>query len=578
MTEQGRYKAYLIGLSLITVAVAFFIFFIAETYNILYYRGMIILIPFAVVIWVLAQSMKHAQALADLRSQWGMRVEKDRNLQSLDQAFPLFSQGRDQDHILSRQTWDDLHMDRIYAQFDRTLTSPGEQVLYNYLRSPLLNKGALLQRTEMIRLLANDDMLREKLQGILLRLDRQEPDTLTHLLWGDDFKSTPLGIVPNLLAGAALLSVISISVWGLQSVVFGVIPIFAVNFYYQNFAARHIMFRFPAIRYLRAMLITAQRMGHVNHAGFSNHAQTLQKTAASGKGIIHKARIMGLTNVDAFGLYEYLNNFFLIDLRNYYGVMQEIRANLTPIRQTYMLLGEIDALIAAASVRAGTDGWCEPEYLEGQIAVFAEDICHPLLEEAVPNSIRLEKPGAILTGSNMSGKSTFLRTIGVNALLAQSVGLCFARSYKGSLFKIITSINKEDQLPDGKSYYLMEAEAILNMIRGVDKGAPALCVIDEIFRGTHSLERIPAAIEVLLYLAGQNTMNLIATHDLDVAKTCSHTYPLYHFRERVGESGLEFDYLLKQGITTSWNAIKILKHLGFPPEVTEGAQSRIDKG
>ncbi|MDW7650716.1 MAG: hypothetical protein SCK29_03890 [Bacillota bacterium] len=198
------------------------------------------------------------------------------------------------------------------------------------------------------------------------------------------------------------------------------------------------------------------------------------------------------------------------------------------------------------------------------------------MQNAVPNSIVLDKPGAILTGSNMSGKSTFLRTLGVNVLLAQTVCLCFAHSYKGSLFKIITTINKEDHLPEGKSYFLMEAEAILDMIGDVGEGSPALCIIDEIFRGTHSLERIPAAIEVLLYLSGQDTINLIATHDLDVAKACSGEYPLYHFRERMGKSGLEFDYILKKGITTSWNAIRILQYLGFPAQVTDGAQKRID--
>ncbi|MCW3491001.1 MutS-related protein [Dethiobacter alkaliphilus] len=577
MTERTRFKIYLWGMSLLTAAVALFIFYLAETFNTVYYWGMFSLLPFAIVWWMLYRKMKFAEAMAELRSHWGQAVKKEREMQSLKKAFSLFPVEEGGQYAISPQTWDDLHMDRIYALADRTLTSPGEQVLYNMFRAPLLEKEVLQKRNAAVRALSEDAVLREKLQGILLPLDRMKPDTVTNFLWGDDFKSTDLGIVPNLLAFAALLALMSVSVWGIHSVIIGVIPMFGINYYYQNYTARHLMFRFPPIRYLRAMLVSAQEMGRIQHSDFTSYSAPLRKNAAAGKGIIHKARTMGFAAMDSLGVYEYVNNLFLLDLRNYYGVMQEVKANLTQLRQTYQLLGEVDALIAVASMRAGTENWCEPEFLEGQTAVYTQDIRHPLLDKAVPNSILLEKPGAILTGSNMSGKSTFLRTIGVNALLAQSVGICFARSYKGSLFKIITSINKEDHLPGGKSYYLIEAEAILKMIRGVGSGAPALCIIDEIFRGTHSLERIPAAIEVLLYLSGQNTMNLIATHDLDVARACSPVYPLYHFRERVGESGLEFDYLLKQGITTSWNAIKILRHMGFPLEVTDGAQSRIDR-
>jgi DNA mismatch repair ATPase MutS len=91
------------------------------------------------------------------------------------------------------------------------------------------------------------------------------------------------------------------------------------------------------------------------------------------------------------------------------------------------------------------------------------------------------------------------------------------------------------------------------------------------------LERIPAAIAVLRYLAKQNTLSVIATHDLEVAKACTAVYTLYHFSEQVGEGGLEFDYRLKNGLTTSWNAIRILQHLGFPAEIVEQAAAAVEK-
>lgn len=577
MTERRRYQAGVIVSAAVTAVAFLYIFYLGQTFGPIYYRGVLLLLPLAAVIGFYYQRMKLAKMLEELRQQWGQPVKKDRDPQSLARAYSLFPIQGEGRFSLSSQTWEDLHMDRIYALFDRTITSVGEQVLYNTLRTPLLNQEPVLQRMDYLRLLETDNTLREKLQAALLRLGRQEPDTLTHLLWGENASAKDLGLVPNLLAAAAVLTLIAVPFWGLPAFVFGVLPVFAVNTYYQNFLARHLSFWFPAVRYLRSMLVTAEQIGSIRHADISGLANPLKREAAEGKGIIRKARMLGLSNIDAFGLYEYANIFFLLDTRNYYGVIREVRENQDSLRNAYLLLGEVDTLIAIASLRAGRDDWVEPHYLSNQTAVFVEDACHPLLDHPVPNSIALERPGAILTGSNMSGKSTFLRTIGVNALLAQTVCLSFCRSYHGSLFKIVTTINKEDQLPEGKSYFLMEAEAILHMLQDAGERAPALCIIDEIFRGTHSLERIPAAIEVLIYLAGQNAVSLIATHDLDVARACDAQYPLYHFRERVGDSGLEFDYLLKEGITTSWNAIKILRHLGFPRELTEGAQARINR-
>ncbi|HHX73277.1 MAG TPA: DNA mismatch repair protein MutS, partial [Firmicutes bacterium] len=152
-----------------------------------------------------------------------------------------------------------------------------------------------------------------------------------------------------------------------------------------------------------------------------------------------------------------------------------------------------------------------------------------------------------------------------------------AQSYQAGYFSIVTSINKDDFLPGGKSYFLVEAEAILAMIRKAERShVVALCIIDELFRGTNSAERIPAAIEVLKYFADKNILCVIATHDLEVAESCSHIYTLYHFSERVGALGLEFDYKLHKGIATSRNAIRVLEYLGYPETIVKRAWEKAE--
>ena len=169
----------------------------------------------------------------------------------------------------------------------------------------------------------------------------------------------------------------------------------------------------------------------------------------------------------------------------------------------------------------------------------------------------------------MSGKSTFLRTLALNAVLAQTIYACHADSYTGSYFKIMTSISRSDDIMSGKSYYLTEAEAILDMIKSIDKDTPSLIIIDEIFRGTNTKERIAASSKILNYLIERNVVPLVATHDLELEGLINEKYDKYYFSEKVGSMGLEFDYALKSGVSKSGNAIKVLEFLGYPDEITK---------
>jgi DNA mismatch repair ATPase MutS len=226
-------------------------------------------------------------------------------------------------------------------------------------------------------------------------------------------------------------------------------------------------------------------------------------------------------------------------------------------------------LQSVASYREGFSEYIEPRFSDKEPLLEIKDARHPLLTNPVPNSITIWGKGVSITGSNMAGKTTFLRTLGVNALLSQTIYTCFATSYTGNYFKIISLINETDDLIEGKSYYLMEAEHLLRMVKSSEKEILTLCLIDEPLAGTNSSERYIASFEILCYLINHNALVVVATHDLKLAKKLEFGFKSYHFTDDVDDKGLKFDFRLNEGITSTNNAIKLLEYLGYPEDIVK---------
>lgn len=230
-------------------------------------------------------------------------------------------------------------------------------------------------------------------------------------------------------------------------------------------------------------------------------------------------------------------------------------------------VGELDALQALASWRSGLS-WCAPE-LTAEVELVARGVRHPLVENCVPNDVRLA-PSLLVTGSNMSGKSTYLRAVALNALLAQVIHTCLAESWSGPPVRLMTCLRRADSVLAGRSAYLAEAQGVLEIVKSASSSPRLLCVLDEIFRGTNSLERVAAATEVLRWLSDRGALVLASTHDH--ALTRSTRFDNAHFTEQVSAEGIAFDHLLKPGPASTTNAIALLRFLGFPAEIVDAAE------
>ena len=247
------------------------------------------------------------------------------------------------------------------------------------------------------------------------------------------------------------------------------------------------------------------------------------------------------------------------------------------------LLGEVETLCSLASLSYEQPGWQFPELIDSNVPTFvAKDLGHPLLPDRsrVANDIRLGPPGRLqlITGSNMGGKSTLLRAIGVNAVLAQAGAPCCCQSLKMSPLKVMTSMRVLDSLSDSTSMFmaqLLNLKRIVDQLRSTgdgEQGRPLMYLFDEILNGTNTSDRRLAVESLVGYLLGCRAIGAMTTHDLEIARESKHrgsfeTHYLAH--QLAGDQTnpmIKYDYKLRPGVAPRSNAMLLLRLLGLPEE------------
>src|SRR5579875_2914138 len=184
----------------------------------------------------------------------------------------------------------------------------------------------------------------------------------------------------------------------------------------------------------------------------------------------------------------------------------------------------------------------------------------------------------LITGSNMSGKSTFLRTVGINLRLAFAGGPVNASSFSTSLFRLFTCIKISDSVTENYSYFYAEVRRLKALLSAVDASnpLPLFFLIDEIFKGTNNRERRLGSEAYISALAGRDCLGIITTHDLDLVKLADKLPELknYHFKEDIIDGRMVFDYLLRPGPSPTTNALKIMQMEGLPVEDVMGKEDK----
>jgi len=509
--------------------------------------------------------------LGSIRSDYKRDFDKTRDFDKSRKYFDMSEKG---EYTLDDQTWDDLNMNNVYAKLDRAYSTPGEAALYSMLRNPLLTEEKVKERGRVIKLLKEDNNLRESLSCIFFELNRDYKNYLLDMLDQDVIVNKAKYYIYTFLGKIIPLITIFLAIFVDKSYMLALLGISSINMLINSTEVKEI--KSNGIFYLRKNIVAAKKIASINNKGIIYYKQQITSLLKNVKGIERSTKLIGVINMWG-GFFEFISVIFLLEESAYYSISAKIKEEKTVLMDLYYIVGELEALISIAGYKENLkELYVEPTFIK-EITLNIKDGVHPLIEDAVANSINIDKGGIVLTGTNMAGKSTFLRMLGVNIILAQTFYFVLAKDYKAPFFNIVTSISPNDDLTKGKSFYMAEVESILRIIKALEKEVPVFCPIDEIFRGTNPIEKISMSAEILTYINNGKSVSIVATHDRELVDILKKNYGFYYFSEKVDtKKGLSFDYKIKKGISQTRNAIRLLEYMHYPKVITEGAYKRAE--
>ncbi len=487
---------------------------------------------------------------------------------------------------MDRRTWEDLNMDDVFRVLDRAESLVGQQALYARLGSA--PAGEHMEAFEaLVTRFSQDLEARTTARRALGRLRKIDGHDLLWLTEPNVLVAAPWHVVFPIIGATMIASIVLIP--------FNPVAIFAlaagmlVNLILRSRAAPDLFVVAGAFRQVGPVLAAAGALKPLVTTDVAAIAEPLERDlpklstlrrVASWAGRDTSGSASG--DISALGL-EFLNLLLSLDGNALFFGARELHAHTADLRRVLHAVGEIDAAQSIASYRAATNGWTRPSRRPAGSRTVLAGVRHPLLPDAVPNSLSLSPPnGVVITGSNMSGKTTFLRTLGVTAVLAQTINTCVCDAYEAPVFVVRSCIGRADDPSSGKSYYLVEVESVLDLLRAAESAEPHLILFDELFRGTNTVERIAAGEAVLVSLIESHTaadrasphIIVVATHDLELVDLLAGRYAPYHFTDIVDDEGLAFDYQLREGPALGRNAIALLKQRGAPASLVARATAR----
>ena len=474
-------------------------------------------------------------------------------------------------------TWNDLDMDLLYRRIDSTCSGAGEEYLYWLLRSPLTDGGSRLSE-EGMQWWAENEAERINVQRTLQNLGRDSKYSVYDYLELMDglpdrklASDLPTIIFPVVSFGIMMLDPPVGLMCLLASLASNMITYFRVKGEIEPYLS--------TFRYVLRLLACGKVLSEASFPHYDEEKEVMKTTCRSFDGFTRGSGILlrgggGISSGNpADILLDYVCILFHIDLIKFGSMLRDLRGREKEIDALITAIGSVDAQISVSSWRKSLPVCCTPEFTDNGFDV--KDLVHPLLDDPVPNSLAVSKP-VLLTGSNASGKSTFLKAAALAAVLAQSLHTVPASSYRSCCYRVYTSMALRDDIRSGESYFIVEIRSLKRVLDAAAEPCPVpvLCCIDEVLRGTNTIERISASAQILATLAEQPVQIFAATHDIELTELLGDIYANYHFSETLEGDDVKFSYLIQEGPADSRNAIRLLRALGYDPEIADKAENR----
>jgi hypothetical protein len=543
----------------------------------MYYLLFIVLLLIFVGVYLLYGNKRaQEEKLLHIRRKWGKPEEKSWNSKQLYAYHNYCNSG--EENALSDTIAEDIDLDQVFAFTDRTNSRPGEQYLYQQLRSGHKDPIALKELDVQAEEFAGNSGLREKVEMELAQLAHKDAYYI-HELFSTQYNalySGGLRLYIKLAAAIWIISLVLTVVLQNQFLFLLSLGLTLFNFYLHYSNKKKISSYVHSLPQLYVLVKTSKKLLKLNER--TANGKIIKSIAQLGplQRSLSYVNFQNYANNDPSdlisGILELIKTLLVIEPAMFLVSVDRINEQRENIEALFNFVGKTDMAVAVASLRESLPVYCKPEFTADGTALNIRDLYHPLVENCVANSILVPPAeGVLITGSNMSGKTTFIRSMAINALLSQTLFTSCSSSYQAPLLQIFTSIRMSDDLEEHKSYFQSEALSILDILQRSQSGSGSLIIIDEIFRGTNTIERVAAAKAILSHLAQHRNFVFVSTHDLELAELLGKEYAVYSFEEKVSDARLIFDYKIKPGILKNKNGIAILSSLGYPASVIKDA-------
>ncbi len=497
--------------------------------------------------------------------------------------IPGYYENHKKDAQIDDITWNDLGMDDIFERMNYTLSSTGEEFLYYQLRTPEPDEEKLKHFHEMASYFDKHQEDRISFQMLMRKLGTTGKfslyDYIEYLTKFDALSNGKEYLMLGLFGASIILMFFQLT-WGILALI-------AVIFY-QMFSYYKIRKEIePYITSLGYMIRLSEIADKVQklklpvcekeNMQIREHVRKLRSTKRGSFWVFHDPKNnTGGNPLDA--ILVYVTMIFHVDLIAFNKMLGELKNKVGEIDALVSILGYMETAVCVCLYRASIqDKYCIPQF--GGNELYLQDGYHPMIHEPVANSIKATRC-VLLTGSNASGKSTFLKMTALNVILAQTIYTVCGTQYRAPFYRVYSSMSLRDDLESGESYYIVEIKAIKRImeeaarIRSDGNGQKVICFVDEVLRGTNTTERIAASSQILKSFADNDVLCFAATHDLELTELLKNDFDNYHFSEEVSENDILFNYLLQPGKATTKNAIRLLQLMGYERTIIENANAQ----
>ncbi|REH77162.1 MutS-related protein [Staphylococcus felis] len=461
--------------------------------------------------------------------------------------------------LVDDKTWSDLNFDTIFHRSNFNFTAIGEMKWYATLRNMFS-----IQNDELLERFTNEAGFRTQVAYRLALIGK-----VTYPLFPDQIapikRNNLFMLCPFLPLISIVIAFINPSI-GILFILLSVLFNIGISAILKKSYNQDLMSLFYSAKVLKQSQLLSRIEGTPKIAVAFQHFKGLGFLV----GFLSKAdsQSLGGALMMLLKLSLMLDYFFFHIIQStYYKYQNELL-------ECYDYISNLDNQYTLAMYRRTLDTYCEPIIVETEQKVDFENLIHPLLEDGVPNALNVNQ-NILLTGSNASGKSTFMKAVAINLILAQTLNIATADKFMYKPGLVYSSMVNVDDILSGDSYFMAELKSIRRLFNRSDD-SPVYCFIDEIFKGTNTAERIAASESVLEYLSEQKEHRIIAaTHDIELSERLKRSYENYHFNESIEDYHIYFDYKIKKGKANTRNAIELLRITQFPSDIYQRAKEYV---